>query len=85
MLLKFQRKNLIETTESSTDSDDNKLDTMRLMESKNPLIRFSIYRKIKRMMNSFKEDKLKSYEKNLLKGVYMRKIKDFKEDETKFH
>jgi len=36
-LLKFQRKNLIETSSSSEDSDSNiKVDFSWLMESKNP-------------------------------------------------
>ena len=54
------------------------------MESKNPLVRFTVYRKIKRMMDTFKEEKIKSYERNLLRGVFLRKIKDFKEDEKLF-
>ena len=40
LLLKFQRRNLIETSSSSSDSDDNKFDALRLMENKNPLVRF---------------------------------------------
>jgi hypothetical protein len=51
MILRFQRQNLIETSSSSSDSDDNNYDPMRLMESKNPLIRLISYGKIKKMMS----------------------------------
>lgn len=50
------------------------------MENKNPLIRLSIYGKIKRMISSFKGQTLTNTEKNLLRGIYRRKLKDFKED-----
>ena len=80
MLLKFQRKNLIETSSSSSDSDDNNNETLRLMESKNPMVRLVVYGKLKRMMDSFKQGKLAPTEKNLMRGIFLRTIKDFKED-----
>jgi hypothetical protein len=61
MILKFQRKNLIETSSSEYDSDTiNKFDSVRLMENKNPFIRLVIFGKLKRMMNSYKNTKLKT-------------------------
>jgi len=52
MLLRFQRKNLVETSSSSQDSDDErtKFDTIKLMDSENPLIRLSIFGRLKRMV-----------------------------------
>jgi len=41
---------LIETSSESSDSDDNHLDTFKLMESENPLIRLVTYGKLKKMM-----------------------------------
>lgn len=38
MLLKFQRKNVIETTSSSSDSDHHKYDTVKLLNSKKQLV-----------------------------------------------
>lgn len=39
MLLKFQRKNVLETTSSSSDSDHHKYDTIKLLNSKKDLIK----------------------------------------------
>ena len=41
MLLKFSRKNLIETSSSSSDSDDGKAEIMKLLENKNGLLKLS--------------------------------------------
>ncbi|CDW73064.1 UNKNOWN [Stylonychia lemnae] len=82
MLLRFQRQNLIETATESSDSDDNNLDTFALMENKNPLIRLVIYGKVKKMIKAFQGKKLKNIEKNLMRGVFQRKIKDFQEDQN---
>eukprot|EP00347_Sterkiella_histriomuscorum_P019663 403340763 len=80
MLLRFQRQNLIETASESSDSDDNNLDTMSLMESQNPLIRLVIFGKLKKMMGDYKGKKLKYMERNLMRGVFQRKLKDFQEE-----
>jgi hypothetical protein len=52
-ILKFQRMNLIETSSSSSDSDDHAYDPARLMENGNPLVRLVTYGKIKKMMRQF--------------------------------
>ena len=51
MLLKFQRKNVIETTSSSSDPDHYTYDTVRLLDSKNQLIKLKQAIKIKRAIN----------------------------------
>ena len=51
LLLKFQRQNLIETSSSSSDSDDNNYDELGLMENENPLIKLVTFGKIKKMIN----------------------------------
>lgn len=61
---------MLETGSESSDSDDNNLDTMNLMENKNPLIRLVIYGKLKKMMKSFESKKLKMIERNLMRGVF---------------
>ena len=53
LLLKFQRANLIETSSSSSDSDDNMYDELKLVENNNPLVRLVTYGKIKKMINQF--------------------------------
>lgn len=56
MLLRFQRKNLVETSSDSSQESDSKgkLDTIRLMDNANPVIRLGIFGRIKRMISSFK-------------------------------
>ncbi len=39
MLLKFQRKNVIESTSSSSDTDHHKYDTVKLLNSKKELVK----------------------------------------------
>lgn len=53
MLLRFQRKNVVESNSSSSDSDDNQNDTLKLMENQNPMIRLIVYGKLKKMMMSY--------------------------------
>jgi len=47
MLLRFQRKNLIESSSSTSDSDDNRNDPLKLMENNNPMLRLIAYGKLK--------------------------------------
>jgi hypothetical protein len=53
MILRFQRQNLVETSSSSSDSDDNNYDPVRLMENRNPMVRLITYGKVKKMMKQF--------------------------------
>lgn len=81
MILKFQRKNLLETSSSSCDSDNNnKFDSIKLMESKNPMIRLVIFGKLKRMINSYRKNDLEIIDRRLLRGLFIRNLKDFDED-----
>jgi hypothetical protein len=71
-LLKFQRKNVIEATSSSTDSDHHTYDTVRLLDSKKNLIKLRQAVKIKRQINVLKTKELKETDRNLLKGLFFR-------------
>ena len=53
---------------------------MRLMENKNPLVRLVVYGKVKKMMKQFKGNKIDSLEKNMMRGMFRRKLKDFGEN-----
>ncbi len=53
MLLKFQRQNLVETSSSSSDSDDNRFDHLRLLGSHNPLVKLTAHGKMKKMVYGF--------------------------------
>jgi hypothetical protein len=50
------------------------------MENRNPMIRLAIYGKIKRMLNEFAGSALIDTERNLMRGIFVRKLKDFQED-----
>ena len=81
MVLRFQRKNIIESSSSSGDSDSfNKFDIMNMMESKNATVRLSVYGKIKKVMNSYKDLKLTEIDKRVLRGLFVKNLKDFDED-----
>lgn len=79
MLLRFQRQNLVETSTSSSDSDHNNFDALSLMESESPLIKLLIFAKLKKMMHDFEGTKLKILDRNLIRGIFQRKNKDFQE------
>ena len=83
LLLKFQRQNLIETTTSSSDSDNGAYDEMRMMENKNPLVRLVAYSKIKKMMKQFEGKQINGLERNMMRGLFMRNLKDFAEETKK--
>ena len=53
---------------------------MEGMESANPLIRLAVYGRMKRMMQDYRIKKIKEVDKRLLRGIFMRHIKDFDED-----
>ncbi|CDW79230.1 UNKNOWN [Stylonychia lemnae] len=82
ILLKFQRKNLIECESSSSDSDHHRFDTMKLMDSKNELVKLSVVQKIKRNLNSLTEVKLDQIDKNLIRGLYHIKTQQNEENTT---
>ena len=52
MILKFQRKNVIETTSSSSDSDHYSYDTVKLLNSKRDLMRLQQIVKIKKILKN---------------------------------
>ena len=76
---------MVETDSSSSNSDDHNYDTLRLMENKHPMVRLVIYGKIKRMLMSYLKEDVEDVDKKLLRGVYVRKIKDFDEDFIESH
>ena len=53
------------------------MDTLHLMEHKNPFIRLEIFGRLKKMMSTYEGQKLKPIERNLMRGIFLRKLKDF--------
>jgi hypothetical protein len=66
MLLKFSRKNVIESSNSSSDSDDNKYDTLKLLENKKDLVKLSAMIKVKRTIKHFEGNEIDSVNRDLL-------------------
>jgi hypothetical protein len=84
MILKFQRKNLIESNSSSGDSDtNNKLDSANLLESKYPMFRLVVLSKIKRMILRLTQEPIDVLDKRLIRGLFVRDIRDFDEEYRK--
>lgn len=83
MLLKFQRKNMIESSSSSEDSDDHKNDTVKLLTSEKGLIKLQTVVKINRILKYYYQNKnLEEVDKNLIKGVFIKKPLAAKMDEV---
>ena len=85
MILRFQRQNLVETSSSSSDSDDNNYDPVRLMENHNPFVRLITYGKVKKMMMQFQNKHIDPLEGNIMRGMFRRKLKDFAELQSEIH
>jgi hypothetical protein len=81
MVLRFQRKNIIESSSSSGDSDTvNKFDIMNMMEETNPKVRLYVYGKIKKVINSYKDIELSDIDRKALRGLFVKNLKEFDED-----
>lgn len=51
------------------------------MDSRNPLVRLSIFGRLKKMMNHYKTiGELGDTDRRLLRGVYLKKLNDFDEE-----
>ena len=71
---------MIETSSESEDSDDQtRLNIVKLMDNKNPLIRLSVFGRMKRMLNSYKKQNMDITDRRLVRGLYLRNLKDFDE------
>ncbi len=57
------------------------LDQMRLMEDKNPMMRLVIFGKMKKMMNKYKNHRINDFDRRLLRGLFLKKMRDFDEEQ----
>jgi len=51
------------------------------MENDNPLVRLVTYGKVKKMMTQFQNRDIDHLERNLMRGMFRRKLKDFAEQQ----
>ena len=84
LLLRFQKQNMIETSSSSSDSDDNIYDPVRLIDHPNHFVRLVQLGKVKKMMTQFTQAPLNPLEQNMLRGLFQRHLKDFSERQREF-
>lgn len=72
---------MIESSSSSGDSDtNNKFDQINLMENKNPMVRLVFFGKLKKMIADYRNQKLNDTDRKLLRGLFVKRIRDFDED-----
>ena len=50
------------------------------MDNKNPLIRLSVFGRMKRMLSTYKHEDMDIIDKRLVRGLYLRNLKDFDEN-----
>ena len=77
--MQFQRRDLLQTSSSSSDSDDCTFDPARNKDSGNLLVKFATYAKFKKAIGQFADRELDYKELNLMRGMYQRRLKDFRE------
>ncbi|TNV74197.1 hypothetical protein FGO68_gene741 [Halteria grandinella] len=73
LLLKFQRKNVIEATSSSSNSDQYDYDPMKLLKSKHNLLKLRQIAKISKILDNGKDQKMDKIDKSLIKGLFRRR------------
>jgi hypothetical protein len=73
---------VIETSTSDSHLSDSKskFDTIKLMDSKNPLIRLSIFGRLKKMLATYSRKKIGNLDRRILRGLYLRNLNDFDEE-----
>ncbi len=50
------------------------------MDNSNPLIRLSIYGRLKRMVSTYQGKRLETTDRRILRGLYLRKLRDYDEE-----
>ncbi|CDW88989.1 UNKNOWN [Stylonychia lemnae] len=80
ILLKFSKKNLIQTSSSSSDSDYYQNDIINHLNGKNQFKKLSAIAKIKRILLHYKNNIMDDNDKVLIKGIFIKRAKDFHDD-----
>ena len=81
-MLKFQRKNVIESDTNTDDSDCDrraaatKPEVMKMMDSKNPMVRMVIFGRMKKMVKNYQLQEIPPLDKRLIRGLYDKRLKD---------
>lgn len=71
----------METDSSSEDSDDDpRLDTVKLMDNKNPIVRLGVFSRMKKLVDTYKNKDLEEIDQRIIKGIFYRKNRDFDEE-----
>ncbi|CDW82856.1 UNKNOWN [Stylonychia lemnae] len=84
LLLKFQRRNVLDyDTQSSSDSDKEKLDAFKMLQHKNHNIQKLFTIKLKDTIQSYEAKDLNEIDKKLLRGLHEKYRFDYEESKDK--
>ncbi len=70
----------MESSTSSSDSDAQEYDVVKLKDSQNAFIRLIMFGRIKKIISGFEGKKLKTNDRNIIRGLFKRKLKDYSEE-----
>jgi hypothetical protein len=73
MLLRFQRKAVIETDTSSADTDGAEWDPVKRLDSANPFTKLRQAHKVKRFINHLRSQTLEAGQRHALKGIFVKR------------
>ena len=71
-MLKLSRRNIIESTSSSSDSDHYNYDLMKLIDNKNDLIKISAISRVRKYLKYYEDNPMSNNDKELLAGIFVR-------------
>ncbi len=84
LLLKFQKKNVLDSeTDSSSDSDNEDIDPIKMLHHKNQKIGKLFSEKLKDTLESYEAKNLKDIDKKLLRGLNEKQHFDHDEGKDK--
>ena len=80
--MKLQKAHVLDSESSSSDSDHVDQEPYKLLENKDKMINLLLLGKIKRIFNSYQSNAkdLSVIDRNLLRGVLKKKLKDYDND-----
>ncbi len=56
------------------------MNKIRLLDSPNPFVKLGAISRMKKLLDTYKEESLENTDKRLIRGLYQRNLKDYEED-----
>jgi hypothetical protein len=71
--MQFSKRNVISVDKSSSESEEDEIKTIKMLNHKSPFMKLKMIGKIQSQIEKFiYKDNFSPLDKNLLKGVYMK-------------